>query len=61
MDQWSVRVAWLELQLMFKLAEAQEMEQLLADTANCTINVFVQQTRRLHNFLSTTSTDHKPW
>ena len=46
MEQWSVRVAWLELQLMFKLAEQAEMEQLLADTAACTINVFVQQTRR---------------
>ena len=47
MEQWTVRVAWLELQLLFKLAEEPETDQLLKDTASCTINVFVQQTLRM--------------
>ena len=44
MDQWSVRMAWLELQLMFKLAKPSEIEQLLNNTAHCAIQVFVQHT-----------------
>ena len=46
-DQWSLRVAWLELELMFKLAEQPEMDQLLESTARCTIEVFQQQTDRI--------------
>ncbi|CAH1781069.1 unnamed protein product [Owenia fusiformis] len=41
---WSLRVNWLELQLMFKQATSIQMSNLLENIAKATIEVFQQQT-----------------
>ena len=49
MDQWSLRVSWLELQLMFRQASnsSSETTQLSDNIAKATIEVFQHETERL--------------
>ena len=49
MDPWSLRVSWLELQLMIKQATASEMSSLLENIAKATIEVFQSQTEKQIN------------
>ncbi|XP_064639525.1 mediator of RNA polymerase II transcription subunit 12-like protein isoform X2 [Lineus longissimus] len=44
LNQWTLRVSWLELQLMFKQSSSSDMSCLLEDLADSTIEVFQQQT-----------------
>nr|XP_006824481.1 PREDICTED: mediator of RNA polymerase II transcription subunit 12-like protein-like [Saccoglossus kowalevskii] len=44
LNQWTLRVSWLELQLMFKQCQNSEMNTLLDNIAKATIEVFQQQT-----------------
>ncbi|XP_033637539.1 mediator of RNA polymerase II transcription subunit 12-like protein isoform X2 [Asterias rubens] len=43
LDQWTLRVSWLELQLMLKQCANSEMNSLLDNIAKATIEVFQQQ------------------
>ncbi|XP_022102013.1 mediator of RNA polymerase II transcription subunit 12-like protein isoform X2 [Acanthaster planci] len=43
LDQWTLRVSWLELQLMLKQCANSEMNPLLDNIAKATIEVFQQQ------------------
>ena len=43
-DQWKLRVAWLELQLMFKQSLSSDVTTLLDNVADATIEVFTSQT-----------------
>jgi uncharacterized protein Smg (DUF494 family) len=50
MDQWKLRVSWLELQLMFKQTTSAEMPSLLDNVSEATIEVFTNETQeKLHN------------
>ena len=60
-DQWSLRVSWLELQLMFRQASnsSSETTQLSDNIAKATIEVFQQETERLR--YRTNSSSSQRW
>ena len=47
-DQWKLRVAWLELQLMFKQSLSSDLNALLDNVADATIEVFTSHTGKQH-------------
>lgn len=58
LDQWSLRVSWLELQLLWRQAagSSSEQSQLADNVAKATIEAFQAETRRLRYRTSSSST-----
>ncbi|ELT92763.1 hypothetical protein CAPTEDRAFT_163894 [Capitella teleta] len=61
-DLWSLRVSWLELQLMLKQASNSEMSGLIENIAIATIEVFQRQTERKNKLLdNAVASPSNPW